>query len=126
MERAARKEERPVGPDGRPIGRAPVDREDEPSLILLTYSAVDLNPELTPEQFAFEPPSDVRTENSTDQLLAGLDEMLNGRALAKKNEAAKAGAELPQSIAVPKPAPDANPTAPAVEPLKPSSSVPKG
>jgi hypothetical protein len=117
MER--KKDERPVGPDGRPIGRMPSARDDEPSRIVLTYSDVALNPKLEDAMFSFTVPSDITPQDGTEQLTTMLDNALNQRAAQKKADAAKgAGAELPQSIAVPKPASDAPANPPELEPLK--------
>jgi hypothetical protein len=110
-----KKEERPIGPDGRPTGRALTVKADEPSMVLLIYSDVEFNPELGVEKFAFEPPSRVRVDDGTRQLEEGLDSALAKAAQDKKREAAKgtegSGLELPQ-VPVPKPSSDA----PAVTP----------
>jgi hypothetical protein len=108
-----KKDDRPRGPDGRPIGRPLAVKNEEPSKVLLTFSEVVMNAELGPEKFAFEPPSNIRVEDGTEQLVAGLDAMISNEALRKKQKAAQesGGAELPQ-VAAPKPATDAPAVAP--------------
>jgi outer membrane lipoprotein-sorting protein len=115
------REERQIGPDGRPTGRALSIKDEEPSRVLLIYSDVEFDAELAHDRFAFEPPSRVRVEDGTRQLEENLDSALAQAAQKKKQDAAKAtegsGLELPQ-VPVPKPAADAPALAPAKEKSK--------
>jgi outer membrane lipoprotein-sorting protein len=98
---------RRYGPDGRPIGsrNSYNIQKVEPSRIELTYSNVQLNPDLKPDDFAFTVPPDARVDDNTDAILDGLEQAMQMRAAQKKSEAAKGETTLPQPIEVPKAAP---------------------
>ena len=89
---------RPLGADGRPKAVQKV----QPSRITLTYSNVQLNTPLKPEEFAFQAPPGVRVDDNTDALLNVLEQTLQARIAQKKQEAAKAEPLLDQSIEVPR------------------------
>lgn len=119
---------RKIGQDGRPIGRRSAVVEVAPTVIMLTYSDVKLNPELTVEDFIFSAPPGARVDDTTQALLGMLDSTIQVRAAQKKAEAAKAEDPLlKESIPLPSPAPGGgSPTAP--EPAKtpaPFGSVPR-
>jgi outer membrane lipoprotein-sorting protein len=100
---------RRVGPDGRPIGsrNAFNIQKVEPTKIVLVYSDVKLNPAIEEKDFAFTAPADARVDDSTEMILNGLEQNLQMRAAQKKAEAAKGGESvLPESIEIPKVAPD--------------------
>ncbi|HMB02578.1 MAG TPA: hypothetical protein VKP69_02425 [Isosphaeraceae bacterium] len=98
---------RRYGPDGRPIGsRNSFNiQKVEPSRIELTYSNVQLNPDLKPDDFAFTAPPEARPDDHTDAILNGLEQAVQMRVARKWSEAAKGESTLPQSIEVPKAAP---------------------
>ena len=103
MERA--KKQQQVGPDGRPVGRAEAPPNERPSKITLTYTGLKLNPQLDPTLFAFQPPPNVRVDDQTEKMVGELQTVLNEMAAQKKAEAAKGpGTDLPEGIAIPKPA----------------------
>ena len=88
---------RQLGVDGRPKAVPKV----QPSRIVLTYSNVQLNTTLKPEEFAFQAPPGAHVDDSTDTLLNGLEQTLQARIAQKKQEAARAEPLLDQSIPVP-------------------------
>jgi len=100
---------RQLGADGRPKAVQKV----QPSRIILTYSNVQLDTPLKPEEFAFQAPPGVRVDDNTEALLNVLEQTLQARIAQKKQEAAKAEPLLNQSIPVPgsggAPAPSAFP-----------------
>jgi hypothetical protein len=109
LERQKKKDDRPLGPDGRPIGRPTAVREDTPSRIDLIYSSVLFNTKLGSETFLFEPPSGVSVQDQTEAITSALDSSLARVAAQKRAAAAKAGdsaTELTPPIDVPKLAPD--------------------
>ena len=79
-------EGRQLGADGRPKAV----QKAQPSRITLTYSNVQLNPPLKPEEFAFQAPPGVRVDDNTEALLNMLEQTLQARIAQKKQEAAKA------------------------------------
>ena len=89
---------RQLGADGRPKATQKV----QPSRIILTYSNVQLNATLKPEEFAFQAPPGVRVDDNTEALLNALEQTLQARIAQKKQEAAKAEPLLDQSIEVPR------------------------
>ena len=91
-------EPRQLGADGRPKAVQKV----QPSRIVLTYSNVQLNTALKPEEFAFQAPPGVRVDDNTDGLLNLLEQTLQTRIAQKKQEAAKAEPLLDQAIPVPR------------------------
>jgi outer membrane lipoprotein-sorting protein len=110
-----RKDIREIGPDGRPVGRPITPPNVQPSKIILTYSQVELDPRLTPDQFAFQPPNDpnIRVIDETQMIANDLTNVLAERAARRKAEAAREGAtDLDRSIPVPTPPADAAPSAP--------------
>jgi hypothetical protein len=110
MERS--KDTREIGPDGRPVGRQVAPPSVQPSEITLTYSRVQLDPRLTPDQFAFQPPNDpnIRVIDETQVIANDLANVLAERAARRKAEAARDGStDLPQPITVPRPPADASP-----------------
>jgi len=109
------------GPDGRPIGSKSSIQDVTPTKIALEYKNVKLNPELSIDEFVFQPPPDVRTDDNTQQFVASLDQAIQMRAAQKKVEAAKAGAD-PSA-----PSAGAGPALPPAEDslLKQSIEVPK-
>lgn len=105
----AKRDDRPLGPDGRPIGpKTKSQRQEDPSQIILVYSNVKLDAELTDSDFAFQPPPDVTTADSTPQILAGLDAAIMERVSRKRTEAATKGteAEIPAIPVSPPPGDD--------------------
>lgn len=80
---------RPKGPDGKPIGALKTNQQGSPTRIDLTYSNVQLNPPIGAEEFAFQPPTNAQVEDRTPQILGALDQRIQAIAYQKKAEAAK-------------------------------------
>ena len=98
------KDTRLRGPDGRPIGRKGSIEQIEPSRIELTYTNVQINPTIRPEEFAFQAPSNAMVEDNTEVILKGLDQTVQYQAMQKRAQAAQQeGPMLDQSIEIPKP-----------------------
>ena len=95
---------RKTGADGQRIGAKSSIQEVKPTVMVLTYSNLLLNPDLKQDDFAFQAPPGARVEDSTQQILSGLDQQILGRAAQRKNEAAKGEnpALLNESIPVPR------------------------
>ncbi len=94
---------RRIGPDGRPIGSRASIEKIEPSTIRLTYSNVQLDPAIRPEEFAFQAPPGASVEDETETTLKILDQAIQIQAMQKRAEAAKQeGPVLDQSIEIPK------------------------
>jgi len=89
---------RQLGADGRPKAVQKV----QPSRLVLTYSNVQLNTTLKPEEFAFQAPPGVVVNDNTVNLLNLLEQNLQARIAQKKQEAAKAEPLLNQAIDVPR------------------------
>lgn len=107
-----------TGPDGRPVGRATSLPKDPPSEIVLTYSNVELNPTFDSDPFAFQPPKDLRVDDTTEKTMAELTATLNELAARKKAEAAKnSGDDLPGGLTVPRLGPDSS----ALPPIDPGA-----
>jgi outer membrane lipoprotein-sorting protein len=106
-----------LGPDGRPVGRAVAVSNDPPSEIVLNYENVQFNGTFEKaDPFTFQPPSDLRVDDATEKTMAELTATLNELAARKKAEAAKASDnDLPDTLDVPRLAPD-SPSVPPTEP----------
>ncbi len=107
---------RRTGPDGRPVGSQSSIQKIEPSIIMLTYSIVTLDPTFKTADFDFRVPSSARVEDSTEAVLSELEQMIQATIAAKKVESAKSEPLLPETIQIPR-TPTANegtglPTAP--------------
>ena len=101
---------RRIGPDGRPIGSRASIEKVEPSTIRLTYSNVQLDPTIKPEEFAFQAPPGATVEDNTDTTLKILLQAIQMQAMQKRAEAAKAeGPILDQPIEIPKVPADPSP-----------------
>jgi outer membrane lipoprotein-sorting protein len=110
---------RKVGADGKRIGSLKSVQDVKPSAITILYSNVKLNPDLKADEFAFTPPQGTRVEDRTQTYVSMLDQAIQVRTAAKKNEdLRKEDPLLKQSIELPKSAP---PAAPSVLP-----SIPEG
>ncbi|MGC8643222.1 MAG: LolA family protein, partial [Isosphaeraceae bacterium] len=98
------KDTRPRGPAGKPIGPKRPTEQIEPSKIELTYSNVQINPTIRPEEFAFQAPPNVQVEDNTEIIIKGLDQKVQYEAMQKRAQAAQQeGPVLDQSIEIPKP-----------------------
>lgn len=80
---------RPKGPDGRPVGALKTAQQATPTRIEYSYSNVQLNPSIKADEFAFQPPANAQVEDRTQQLLGMLDQRIQLVAAQKKAEAAK-------------------------------------
>jgi hypothetical protein len=103
---------RPMGPDGRRVGRLGSIERVEPSSVTYTYSNVRINPEppIRPEEFAFQAPFDAQVDDSTEAIIKMLDQSIQFQAMQKRAEAARQeGPVLDQAIDIPKPAPEPTP-----------------
>lgn len=106
---------RRIGPDGRPVGRAMPSSSVEPSMITIKYRNVQLNPQLPPETFAFQAPPGAQVDDSTQELVRQLQAAAQVSAAQKKQAAQQgaAGIDAPTGLAAPGlPAPGAPGTAP--------------
>jgi hypothetical protein len=101
---------RRVGVDGRPIGSRSSIEKPEPSIIQLVYSNVQINASIRPEEFAFQAPPNATVEDSTENIIKGLDKAILIQTMQKRAEAARQeGPVLDQSIDIPKPPTDPTP-----------------
>jgi len=99
--------ERPIGPDGRPVGAKSSIEKIPRTVITLDYTDVKLNTPISVDVFAFQAPANATVDDSTEALIKGLDRELEREAQKKKNDAArKDGAVIDQPINLPAP-PDA-------------------
>jgi outer membrane lipoprotein-sorting protein len=114
--RGQKQREIELGPDGRPVGPAVQVDQPTPSEIRMTFSEVAFNPELRPEQFAYQPPDGANVVDETQPIVNGLTAALANKAAQRKAEEAKAGPELPSTLRVPSP-PSESETPPPVEAL---------
>ena len=78
------KDTRLRGVDGRPIGPKGSIEQIEPSKIELTYSNVQLNPIIRPEEFAFQAPPNATVEDNTEVILKGLDQAVQYQDMQKR------------------------------------------
>lgn len=98
------------GADGQFVGRKGSIEQIEPSRVELTYSNVQLNPTIRPEEFAFQAPSNAAVEDNTEMILKGLDQAIQLQAMQKRDQAIQQeGPVLDQSIEIPKPPTDPTP-----------------
>ena len=82
----------------------------QPSRIVLTYSYVQLNTPIKPEEFAFQAPPGANVEDNTETTLKILDQAIQMQAMQKRAEAAKQdGPVLEQAIEIPKVPADPSP-----------------
>jgi len=115
---------RRIGPDGRPVGPRSSIQTIEPSVIVLAYSIVSLDPKFQDSDFNFPAPEGVRVDDSTEAVLSEIDQMVQMRNAQKQAEAAKTEAPLlDQQIAIPRANAGAEgaappPTAPPLTPPK--------
>lgn len=103
---------RPMGPDGRRVGRLGSIERVEPSSITYTYSNVQLEPKppIRPEEFAFQAPPNAQVDDSTEAIIKMLDQQIQLQAMQKRAEAARQeGPVLDQAIEIPKPAAEPTP-----------------
>ena len=100
-----KKDDRPIGPDGKPIGMKaqPKAVGEKPTKITMTYKDVKIGIAVDPREFAFQPGPQVSTVDGTEQLVAQLDRIIADRAAAKRAEAAKAGDAIPGGLTAPTP-----------------------
>lgn len=92
------------GPDGKPRPK-PVTDNVTPTSIMLTYSNVAFDAPANLDEFKFDPPREIQTEDLTEAILGQLDQAIKVGGAMQKAEAAKS--EIPvlnESIPVPKPA----------------------
>jgi hypothetical protein len=111
---------RRIGPDGRPIGPRSAIQTIEPSVVVLAYSVVSLDPKFQDSDFDFPAPEGVRVDDSTEAVLSEIDQMVQMRNAQKKAEAAKAEEPvLDQQITLPRTNPSAEgaPPPPTAPPL---------
>jgi len=108
--------------DGSPLGTRNTIQKVQPSRIVLTYSNVQINPTLKPEEFAFQAPPGAHVEDNTDTLLSMLEQALQAQIAQKRAAAAKEAPPLDQAIDVPKP--DAAPAPPSSLPPAGASPTP--
>ncbi|MEI7921778.1 MAG: hypothetical protein WCJ40_07710 [Planctomycetota bacterium] len=121
-----------LGPDGRPMRRPSAGPKVTPSAMTLSYSNVQLNIPLKPEQFAYTaPPALVgQVADDTEEFLTVLDRIL-AEAEARQRAAGNGDSSLKQSIPIPKrpvensaaPAPLTAPGAPATGAAQPAPSA---
>ena len=109
---------RRVGPDGRPVGTLSSVQKGaiEPSVIMLTYAIVTLDPTFKTSDFEFRVPVNSRVEDSTETVLSELEQMIQATIAAKKAETARTEPLLPESIQIPRTPPANDATAPPKPP----------
>jgi outer membrane lipoprotein-sorting protein len=101
---------RRVGPDGRVTASKSSIEKVDPSKITLVYSNVLFNPNIRPDEFAFQAPPNANVEDTTETIIKGLDQAIQFQAMQKRTEAARQeGPILDTPIEIPKP-PAAEPT----------------
>jgi hypothetical protein len=118
---------RRIGPDGRPIGTLSSIQKSsiEPSVMVLRYSLVSLEPSFKPEEFAFPVPPGTHVEDGTETELSMLQQVIEAKIAARKNETAKTEPLLDQSIE-PKAAPVPSPGGPgSAAPTPPPLTQPR-
>lgn len=111
------RDDRILGPDGRPIGRKSLNRKERPTSITLVYRRQEKAPE--PSDFLFTPPTGQDVQDDTDQAVAALEAEMDRAAALKRNAAGDAGDLLDQPLTAPRPdgGPDSKaPPAPAPAP----------
>ncbi|GIW86803.1 MAG: hypothetical protein KatS3mg108_1127 [Isosphaeraceae bacterium] len=117
------REERILGPDGRPIGRKTSQSKDRPSTLTLSYTLVDRP--IDPNEFFFEAPPNISVQDITEQLTAGLQNAFAQLSQRRRREEAEQGGRLEQSLPAPGPDTPAPPTpGPVPSPEEFRSSVP--
>jgi outer membrane lipoprotein-sorting protein len=92
------------GPDGKPRAK-PVADSVAPTSIVLIYANVSFDSPANPDEFKFDPPREIQTEDMTEAILGRLDQAIKVGGAMQKAEAAKS--EIPvlnESIPVPNPA----------------------
>ena len=97
-----------------------------PTRIELIYSSVKLNADLKLDEFAFQPPPGARVEDSTQQIVNGLEQLIQYQAAQKKAEAAKS--EIPtlnEKLDLPTRDGSAPPTLPSTLPQTKPGAAPK-
>ncbi len=81
---------RRMGPDGRPIGNLGTIQKVKPTNMVLVYSNVILNSDLSADEFHWKVPSGApQVVEGTKEILDALDSAIQLRAAKKKAEAAK-------------------------------------
>ena len=103
---------RRTGPDGRPVGTLASIQKIEPSVVMLTYTIVTLEPTFKANDFELHVPANARVEDSTEQVLSELEQMIQATIAAKKAETARTEPLLPQTIEIPRTPPANDATAP--------------
>lgn len=113
------RDNRILGPDGRPVGRKSIDRKERPTAITLLYKRKEA-PAAT--DFLFTPPPGVEVSDDTDRAVAALEAQLADAAARKRNAAAGEGSGelLDQPITAPRP--DGGPTPKSPPPPPPAQS----
>ncbi|WZO96017.1 hypothetical protein EP7_002990 [Isosphaeraceae bacterium EP7] len=92
----------PRDQNGRVIGKQAKPLKVTPSKIELVYSNVKFNPELPPDNFAFQALPGTPVADSTQELVGRLDEMIRAQAEQAKQEAAKGAPLLNEGLELPK------------------------
>jgi hypothetical protein len=99
---ASLREDRMLGPDGKPIGRKPSGGKEKPTNLVLVYNRQDR--EVKAGDFLFQPPPDVEPIDGTDEILARLEAQIAAAAAARRGEAAGASGDLlDQPLTAPRP-----------------------
>ncbi len=117
------RDDRILGPDGRPVGRKAMNRKERPTEILLLYKKKDKTVEDT--DFLFTPPPGVDVQDDTDRAVTALEAQLAQIAASKRNAAAGGEGEgelLDQPITAPRPEGETVPSSPAPPPPPPAVS----
>ncbi len=114
------RDNRMLGPDGRPIGRKSLVANEKPTSITLLYRLEDRA--VGPRDFLFQPPPGVKVQDDTERFAAELETTISNLAARKRNEAAS-GPLIDEPVTAPRPEP-AEPPAPAPSPEKFRSTAP--
>jgi outer membrane lipoprotein-sorting protein len=90
------------GPDGKPRPK-PVADKVTPTSIVLIYSNVTFDTPVSLDEFKFDPPREIQTEDVTEAILGQLDQAIKVSSAMNKAEAAKSAVPvLDESIPIPK------------------------
>jgi len=110
---------RPIGPDGRRVGRQSLIQKPLLTTVELVYKNVELNTPILDKEFAFQAPPGAQVEDETKRILDGLEQAVTMRAAQKKAETSKPDDSLLSTspLEIQKP--------PALETVPPPQATPK-
>ena len=89
---------RRIGPDGRPIGSRSSIEKVEPSTIRLSYTNVQLDSAIRPEEFAFQAPPGATVEDNTEPTLKIMKQAIEIQAMQKLRRGRQARRAPPRPV----------------------------